>query len=431
MRDVLLVLGVSHHTATLPTRERVALTEGDSRAMLRRLGADGRLSETIVLSTCNRTELYAVAGRPTDGEAALRQALQGHTGLGAAALACSSYVLADDAAIEHLFRVAAGLDSAVVGESEIVAQLRGARTLAREEGTAGRLLEGAFGHALVAGRHVRRRATIGRGSTSLATVVAKAAIAHQHDRGVLVIGAGPLAGSVARALSSLGARGIMIANRTESAARRLATAHDLEVVPLGALARALPRADAVVSATGAPRPILTREQLEAIAPSSRPRAIFDLAVPRDVEPTAATLPGLVLQDLEHLQGRLALHGTARRTAMEHADALVRDEVRRFASWRANLALAPAVRSVWQRAEDIRRAELARCGTLDPAELARLEAVTARLVRKLLDGPTKRLREAAREPGAPHLEVFRDLFDVGEAPATPVLRAVERHERGAA
>src|SRR3954465_8918235 len=137
MRDVILVLGVSHHTATLPARERVALSGGGARATLRCLAGDPRGREAVALSTCNRTELYAVTGAAVEGEAALRDALRRHSAAGPAVLACSSYVLADDAACEHLFRVAAGLDSAVLGESEIVAQVRGARPLARAGGPAG------------------------------------------------------------------------------------------------------------------------------------------------------------------------------------------------------------------------------------------------------------------------------------------------------
>src|SRR4051812_16639061 len=430
MRDVLLVLGVSHHTATLSTRERVALTEGDTRATLRRLAGDPRVHEAVVLSTCNRTELYAVAGAARDGEAALREALQRHTGAGAATLACSGYVLLDDAATEHLFRVAAGLDSAILGESEIVGQLRAAVALAEQEDMLGRLLDGAFEHAVIAGRHVRRRTAIGRRSTSLAAVVAKAALAHQEHRGVLMIGAGRLAGSVAGALHGLGAPRLMIANRTEAAARRLAEAHGAEAVPLRALDRALTRADVVVTATGAPRAILTAGRLQAVPPARRPRAVFDLAVPRDVEPAAAALPGLVLEDIEQIQARVELNRAARRADVERAGALVLDEVARFGAWRRELPVAPAVRSLWRQAERIRREELARCGALDPADLERLDRVTAALVRKLLDGPTRRLRAATAAGGGPHPDGFRELFDVPDGGGAPAPRGVGWGGRGA-
>src|SRR3954471_828727 len=176
MADVVCIFGVSHHTAALATRERLALDESGTRAVLRRLGADPRVGEAVVLSTCNRTELYAVAASATEGGATLREALQRHTGASLATLACCGYLLCEDAAIEHVFRVAAGLDSAVIGESEISGQLRAAAALAAQEGTLGRLLDAAVEHALVAGRQVRRRTAIARGSTSLAAVVAKAAI---------------------------------------------------------------------------------------------------------------------------------------------------------------------------------------------------------------------------------------------------------------
>ena len=431
MRDVILVLGVSHTTATLATRERVALTEADTRAALDRLAADPRVHEAVVLSTCNRTELYAVTRAAGEGEAALREALQRHSSAGPATLACSSYVLADDVAAEHLFRVASGLDSAVLGESEIVGQLRKAVALSEHAGMLGRLLDGAFDHAFVAGRRVRRGTAIGRGSTSLAAVVAKEAIARQEDRGVLMIGAGSLARSVAGALGGLGAPRLMVANRTESTGRQLAEAHGAEAVPWPALDRALARADVVVSATGAPGAILTFARLEAIAPARRPRALFDLALPRDVEPTVGALPGLVLHDLEQIQARIERNRAARRADLERAETLVRDEVQRFAGWRRDLTVAPAVHAVWRRAETIRRNELARCGQLDPDELERLDRITAAVVRKLLDGPTKRIRAAAAEGAAPRLQVFRELFELDEERPVPSLRVATREDRNAA
>src|SRR4051794_9147015 len=162
MQPALLVLGVSHHTATLSTRERVALTEDDVRATLRSLAEDPRVQEAVVLSTCNRTELYAVAS-PAEGEAALREALQRRSGAGPAALACASYLLADRGAAEHLFRVAAGLDSAVLGESEIVGQVRRAAAVSEQAGVLWPLLAGALGHGLRARRGGGRGAGGGPG----------------------------------------------------------------------------------------------------------------------------------------------------------------------------------------------------------------------------------------------------------------------------
>src|SRR3954467_6760238 len=187
MDGVVALLGVSHHTAALRLLERAALSERAARRLLDELAVAARVGEAVPLSTCNRTELYAVAATAADADAALREALQRHSDVGAAGLACSAYSLADGAAVEHLFRVAAGLDSAVLGECEIVGQLRAAAALAREAGTLDRLLGGAVDHALAAGRHARRRTAIARGSTSLATVVAKTALAYQGERGILLI----------------------------------------------------------------------------------------------------------------------------------------------------------------------------------------------------------------------------------------------------
>ena len=431
MDGVILVCGVSHHTATLATRERVSLGEGDVRAVLRRLSGDPGIRGAVVLSTCNRTELYAVASDAAHGEAALRAALERHSRAGAAALACATYVLVDDAAVEHLFRVVAGLDSAVVGESEIVGQVRAAVARAEHEAMHCELLRSAFDHALLAGRRVRRRTGIGRGSTSLAAVVARSALAHRQDRGVLLVGAGRLIRSVAGALHGQGAGPLMIANRTPAAAVRLAEAFGGEAIALPELDGALARADVVITATGAPEPVLTADRLRALAPAARPRAVFDLAVPRDVEPAAAALGGLVLEDLERIQARIEVNLAARQRDLERAGAQVRDEVARFAAWRRERLVSPAVRTVWRRAEELRRQELSRFEGLDPGERERLELATAALVRKLLDGPTKRLRAAAATSGAPHLEVFRELFDVGDEPPVAELQVLSGDQRDVA
>ena len=390
----MLVLGVSHRTATLAERERVALGEAGVRALLRRLSGDPHVSEAVVVSTCNRTELYAEGG----GADRLRRAL---------ALAPTAYVLRDGAAAEHLFRVAAGLDSAVLGESEIVSQLRAAVALAASEGTLGPLLEDVFGSALAAGRRVRRRTGIGRGSTSLATVVAKSTLAERHERGVLLIGAGRVARAVAGALHGLGAPGLMIANRTGAAARALAGQVGAEAIAWERLDPALARADVVISATAAPGPVLTAARLAAA--ERPPRAVFDLAVPRDVEPAAGARTTLF--DLEALQARVERNRAVRRADAERAAALVRAEVTRFADRRRERELGPLIEAVWRRAEEMRREEIARCGPLPAGELERLDRVTAALVRKLLDGPSRRLRTAA---GRERLDAFRDLLGVEEA-----------------
>jgi glutamyl-tRNA reductase len=351
------------------------------------------VSEAVVVSTCNRTELYAAGG----GEDRLRRSL---------GVAPTAYALRDVAAVEHLFRVAAGLDSAVIGESEIVSQLRAAVALAAAEDTLGPRLEEAFASALAAARRVRRQTGIGRGSTSLAAVVAKAALAERRERGVLLIGAGRVARAVAGALHGLGAPGLMIANRTGAAARTLAAQLGAEAIAWDVLDATLARADVVISATAAPGTVLTAARLAAIA--SPPRAVFDLALPRDVEPAVAAVKAL--HDLEALQARLERNRAVRTADAERAATLVRAEVARFADRRLERDLWPVIEAVWRRAEETRREEIARCGPLPAGELDRLDRVTAALVRKLLDGPSRRLRTAADRE---RLDAFCELFGVEE------------------
>lgn len=365
----MLVLGLSHRTASLAERERYALDADGVRALLRRLAP--RVDEAVVVSTCNRTEIYAVG--PEDG-------LPHWPG------AC---VLREAAAVEHLFRVAAGLESALLGESEIVGQLRSAVALAAAAGTLGPRLEDAFAGALAASRRVRRLSGVGRGSGSLAAVVATAALAERRERGVLIIGAGRLARALAGALQ--GTPGLAIANRRDAGAHALGPV----AVPWAELDRALARADVVISATSAPRPVLTAARIAALP--VRPRVVFDLAVPRDVEPDAPT----VVRDLESLVASDSFDWAS----AERAAALVRGEVARFSARRA---LEPVIEAVWRQAEATRREELARLGPLPAAERERLERVTAALMRKLLDGPSRRLRMTG---DTERLDAFRDLFDV--------------------
>jgi len=429
----IIVLGLSHHTATLAAREQVALDDAQARVVSRLLAADPRVGEAMVLSTCNRTEIYATAAVRADGETALRRALQAGCNVGVATVASSSYVLCDGDAVEHLFRVAAGLDSAVLGESEIAGQLRRAAERAEQEGVAGAVLGEAVRRALVAGRRVRRETRVAQGSTSLATAVARSACAHQRDGAIVMVGAGQLIEGIALALHGQGARDLVVVNRTLATAQRIAAAVSGRAVDLGRLRDELGGADVVISATDAPRPVLTAAMVHRAAPG-RALAIFDLAVPRDVEPGVGRLAHVTVCDIDEVHVRLERARDARRQDLDAAHALIGDEARRFGDWHREMAVAPVIAELWRRAEEVRRSEVARRGAaLDAEEAERLDAATAAIVRRLLDGPTKRLRAAARAGAVPDVGAL-----LGEppaapapAPARPRLRVVTWGERGAA
>jgi len=276
----MLVLGLSHQTAGLAAREKAALDDMRSRAMLRGFRDDPSIREAVVLSTCNRTEIYAVSEASEGGEQALRRALLEATSLGAATLACAGYALFEGDAAQHLFRVAAGLESAILGETEIAGQVRAAARRAGQEGTLGTVLAAAFDRSLAAAGRVRRQTGISAGATSIASVVA-GLVGSARDpaapgRSVVLLGAGRLAQSLARPLAALPAVELAIVNRTPASARRLADRHGASAVRFDRLAHELANADALVCATSAP----TR--------SSRPRSSRGRWAPGGVRSRSST-----------------------------------------------------------------------------------------------------------------------------------------------
>jgi glutamyl-tRNA reductase len=419
----LLVLGLSHQTASLAARERLALDETGARTVLRRLREDASVHEAVVLSTCNRTEIYAVAESAGSGERAVRGALLERSALGAATLACAGYALFERDAAEHLFRVAAGLESAILGETEIAGQVRAAARAAGQEGTLGTMLAAAFERSLAAAGRVRRRTRISAGATSTASVVA-GLIAGR--RRAVLLGAGALAQSLAGSLARAEGVELTIVNRTPAGARRLADRHGARAAGLDRLEDELRDTDALVCATDAPHAIVSAALVARVA-ARHPLLIADLAMPRDVEPCAAAIPGVTLHDIDAVQQMVGRNLAARRRESQRAAELVRREADRFQAWRHESDAVPAVTSVWRQAERLRREELARvAATLSADERDRLDRITASLVGKLLHGPCERLRAAcATADGAAHVETFRMLFGTDDESAGVV--ALPRRE----
>jgi glutamyl-tRNA reductase len=424
------VLGLSHRTAPVAQREKAALDADGVRSLLRRLMLDPLVDEAAAVSTCNRTEVYVASDDAEYAHDAAARALVACSRIGPAELACAHYSLYDDAAAGHLFRLAGGLDSMVLGESEVQGQVRAAAALAEEEGALGPLLGGLFRRALAAGGRVRRETGIADGPMSVSSVAvdtARRALPDLASRRVLVVGAGRMAESTARALRRQGAGELVVANRTLSAARALATCVGGRAVELSALAEELLRADIVVCSTDAPHPIVRATDVAAalIPRPERPLVLIDLAVPRDVEPEVASLRGVVLYDIDDLDRVMERNLEGRRRELARAEHIVADEVARFRAWRNGLAVAPTVEALYSRAEELRRAELARAARgLDPERRAALDSFSRSLVTKLLHEPALRLREAGSLRQA---ETLRELFglDSAQQPAGEVveLRAV--------
>jgi glutamyl-tRNA reductase len=395
----LTLVGLSHHVAPVELRERVALDLDAAGALAARLG------DVVCLSTCNRTELYFDGVEEMRAVAVLEE-------LAGEPLAGVLYRLHEEAAALHLFRVAAGLDSLVPGEGEILGQVRAAY----EAADAGPLLDRVFRQALSVGKRVRSETAIGESPASVSS--AAAALAAQvfgdlRNRRVLLIGAGRIGELAAGNLSARGAEIAFVANRTAETAHELAQRFGGAPIGLAEIPGRLAEVDVVVSSTSSPEPVLHAGDV----PSRRRRPLFfiDIAVPRDLDGAIGGLDGCFLYDIDDLEAVVAETLAGRRIEGEHAERLVAEEGARFSSWRASLDVVPAIASLRARAEEIRAAELAKVnGRVSEAERRTLESVTAQILNKLLHLPTVRMKEAAvSSDGAAYADAVRHLFGLEE------------------
>jgi glutamyl-tRNA reductase len=412
----LALVGVSHHQAPIELRERVAVDAERAASLAACLALDG---EAVVLSTCNRTELYLAA----EGDAALEErglaALAELAGDAAGELAPVLYRLRDESAALHLFRVAAGLDSLVPGEGEILGQVR----VAFEAGATGPLLDHLFRQALHAGRRARAETAIGESPASVpaaAAALAQQVFGELRSRRVLLLGAGRMSELTARNLASRGAVVAAVANRSAEHGRALAERLGARAVGLEQVATELGAADVVVSSTSAPGFVLGPAEAagELRARRGRPLLFVDLAVPRDVDPVLGEIDGCFVYDIDDLEAVVDVSLAGRRDEAARAERVVADEAARFHEWQASLAIVPAIASLRARAEEIRAGELAKAESrlerLPESERKLVEAVTAQIVNKLLHLPTVRLKEAAvAADGVVYADVVRHLFGLDE------------------
>jgi len=400
----LVLVGVSHHQAPVELRERAALDRERGATLARTLA--GTSAEAVCLSTCNRTELYLADEAGDEAERRAEAALLALE----AELGPALYRLRDEAAALHLFRVAAGLDSLVPGEGEILGQVRSAY----ESGATGPFLDRLFRQALHAGRKVRSQTAIGESPASVSS--AAAALAEQvfgdlRGRKILVVGAGKVGDLAARNLLSRGAEIGWIANRSSDRASELAHRFGGEVRELEEVEHELANADVVVSSTSAPGRVLERAQVERALPArkGKPLLLIDLAVPRDLDPAIHELDGCYLYDIDDLQAVVAETLAGRRREAEQAEGIVAAEAARFSEWHASLDVVPAIASLRARADEIRAAELERA-KLSESERRAAESVTSAVLNKLLHLPTVRMKQAAAAAdGVIYADAVRHLF----------------------
>jgi glutamyl-tRNA reductase len=394
----LVLVGTSHHRAPVELRERVALEREAAQALAARLADGGR--EAVCLSTCNRTELYVAAD---DAQAAERDAVAALAAL-EPEVEAALYRLHDRAAALHLFRVAAGLDSLVPGEGEILGQVR----VAHERGTTGVFLDRVFRQALHAGRKVRAQTAIGESPASVSS--AAAALAEQvfgtlDGCSILLLGAGKMSEQASRNLRSRGAEIALVAN---------SKTHRDEIDA------ALSTVDVVIASTNAAGLVLDAEAVTRALHGRRSRQLLlvDLAVPRDLDPAIRDLDGCYLYDIDDLEQIVAETLSGRRREAERAESLVAAEAEKFHEWHASLDVVPAIASLRAKAEEIRTAELRKAdsllGRLDDGQRKAVESVTSQIVNKLLHLPTVRMKQAAAAAdGVLYAEAVRHLFGLGE------------------
>lgn len=447
----LLVVGASYRTAPVSLLERLAIAPADVTATLTRLLGQEYVGEAVLLSTCNRVEVYAAVRGFHGGLADVCAVLAEHAGAPATELAPHLYVHFGDAAVEHALRVATGLDSMVVGEAQILGQLRDAYHVAVDQDAPGRMLHELMQQALRVGKRVHAETGIDRAGQSVVSAaleVAGAALtAGSGDRppqdaaagpaGVvglagrpaLVIGAGAMGALTVATLARVGASPIAVVNRGSDRAARLAEAYGARYVAFDSLVEALAGADVVVSATAAADPVLDPGTVAAAlgqrGPGAAPLVILDLAVPRDVDPEVGRLDGVTLVDMDSLGA--ALRGGPAAAEATAAEEIVAAEVEAFLTWLRGADVAPTVAALRTRADEVVSAELGRLAhrrpDLSEEQRADIARTVHRVVQRLLHQPTVRVRQLAAEPGGDqYAALLRDLFDL-DVPRTTQAGAV--------
>lgn len=425
-----LVIGLSHRTAPVSLLERVSLSGEGLTKLLVDAAASEHIAEVAVLSTCNRVELYAVVEKFHGGLADLSEVLCRHTAIGLEQLRPHLYVHYEDRAVQHLFTVACGLDSMVVGESQILGQVRAALAVAQEHGGAGRVLNELVQRALRVGKRARTETGIDRAGRSLVGVGlgrATAELGGLAGRTALVVGAGSMSALAASMLAQEDLGELLIANRTYPRAQRLAATVGGRGIRMEHVPDALAGADLVVSCTGATDLVLDRPALAAAVDGREDRPLFllDLALPRDIDPAAAALPGVTLLDLEALADADPEGGVP--VEVEAVRRIVAAEVAAFAAGQRANQIAPTVVALRTMADDVVSSEMLRLEAklpgLDQKQRDEISKAVKRVVDKLMHGPTVRVKELASGPdGEAYATALRELFDLDRNAVEAVMSA---------
>ena len=414
----LLALGISHKTAPVALRERLALTESDSVALLEELLEQPEVREAVVISTCNRTELYCVVGDPVAAETVILGGFAQRAGIRPTELADVMYSPRNCDAARQLYRVTSGLESMIVGEAEVQGQVKRAYEAALKTGTTGPMSNKLFTAALQTGKRVRSETAIGSSRLSVSTIAVDLAadmLGDLADKHVVIIGAGETSELTAQALAAQGVTTIFVANRHADRARSMAEQFGGSVVSLDLLPEQLAVADIVVSSTSSPHPIVGSEELALVMRERQGRPLFllDLAVPRDIDPACGDLDGVTLFDIDGLQAVVARNLRVRQGEAAGAEAIVEEEIHHFANWLGTLEVVPTISALRRRANDVVEQVLAEnAGRWEGAserDLARIEAMAQAVAGRILHEPTIRMKTLNAGESHRRLAILRELF----------------------
>jgi glutamyl-tRNA reductase len=422
----LIVVGLSHKTAPIEIREKLTFPEHRQEEALSLLSASDEVAEAAILSTCNRTEIYTVCSSLEGGRAAILDFLADYHELDRHELARYLYDSEDAAVVLHLFRVVASLDSMVVGEAQILGQCKDAYECALEYGSTGRVLNKLFRQSFQVGKRVRTETEIGESAVSIsyaAIELAKKVFNTMDGKTVLILGAGKMSELTAKHLVANGVRNVLVANRTFERAEELAKRFDGKPIAWDDMLARMHDADIVISSTGAPHYVVTKEMVSGAMKgrSGRPLFLIDIAVPRDIEPTVNDVGGAYLYDIDDLNGVVESNLDERMKEARRAEAIIEEEMAEFGAWLEGMEVVPTIAAIRTRAEKIRQAEyeraLKRLGGLSEKELATVEKLTESIVNKMLHDPTSGLRQAAgRKDGYEMVETVRRLYALDEPSA---------------
>jgi glutamyl-tRNA reductase len=434
----LTLVGLSHKTAPVEIREKLTFPAHRQEEALSLLTSTPAVAEAVIVSTCNRTEVYAVTASGVDGPDAVIDFLADYHDLDRHELVRYTYIVEGEPVVRHLFRVVASLDSMVVGEAQILGQVKEAYEYAFEAGSCQRIFNKLFRQSFEVGKRVRNETEIGENAVSIsyaAVELAKKVFDSLEGRCVLVIGAGKMSELTAKHLVSNGVREVLVANRTYERAVELAERFAGEAIEYEQLFDRMVEADIVISSTAATDYVVRKEQVaeHRRARKGRPLFFIDIAVPRDIDPAVNDLGDVYVYDIDSLNGVVETNLEERMREAERAEVIIAEEMGEFERWLESLEVVPTVAAMRAKAEQVRLAELERAmkrlGGLSEKEMQTVEALTCSIVNKMLHGPTERLKRVSSEKdGYEYVEAARFLYGLdtnpeGKSPHKGLIRSI--------